>query len=539
MAGSIFAYIAMGVAGILQFGLAVWRSEGKKPSSHGSADWSTVWPLYKKGLFDRKGLMVGDWSGLLSVHYDGTHAISFGTTGSGKGVAAVLPNLLSYPYVFLLDPGGENSAIASKHWRAAGYEFRCINFFGKHTDAPWELPTHGFNPLDTLDAGSPTFEADALVIAELLIKRDGTETGSTVFFKEAAKDHIRDFIVHCKTTEPKARQNLATIFRYLNSAPEEWTRLLRAMKANGTCEGLVRTGALAIERREAQALEEHSAIMSTMQEDLNWLTDPRVRRFIGRSDVDFSILKGLLPGQKGGIISVVLPLEYNKTHAAISRLALACAVITMQRDPLSKRKAIFLIDEAADLGSITRLPDWLATLRKYRVVFWPIFQNIGQVAGLYGRAWQTVIANCGLLQILSVGNDLETAKHAEALLGRATVSTFSRNGRGEQSRSEAGRSLLTGDELRRLREDEQIVLIGNLPPMKLRKTPYWSRPELSGHFHPNPYWDGKALRAGARGALRALWGRVYYGFVWWMAPHPIAALIQLSALSAFLYWLFG
>jgi type IV secretion system protein VirD4 len=35
-------------------------------------------------------------------------------------VSAILPNLLSYPWFFLLDPGGENTAVAVKHWRKRG-----------------------------------------------------------------------------------------------------------------------------------------------------------------------------------------------------------------------------------------------------------------------------------------------------------------------------------------------------------------------------------------------------------------------------------
>ena len=89
---------------------------------------------------------------------------------------------------------------------------------------------------------------------------------------------------------------------------------------------------------------------------------------------------------------------------------MACAVLTMQRAPLAREKVLFVIDEAADLGRIEHLPQWLATLRKYQVVLWPIFQNMGQLAELYGRGWQTLTANCGLLQILSIGNELETAE---------------------------------------------------------------------------------------------------------------------------------
>lgn len=530
--------IYSGLGGLILLLLLGWRFDRKKSTTYGSARWTSVWTLFRKGLFKQRGLSIGDWTGRLSVHYDGTHAITFGPTGAGKGATAILPNLLSYPYFFLIDPGGENTAIAVKWWRKRRLLFGCINIFGMHGDAPWGLPAHGFNPLDFLDTASPAFAADSLVFAEMLTPRTGQEGGSNLYFKDAAQTAKRAMLVHIKTTEPKARQNLATLYEYVNSDAKGWKALIAAMKANPVCGGLVRQEAIKLERIGDQAPEEFSAIMSTIQQDLSFLADPLVREKLSRSDVDFSILKGLKPGQKGGIIAVILPLEYMESHAAITRLALACAVLAMQRKPLARSKVVFLIDEAATLGKILRFPNWLATLRRYRVAIWSIWQNLGQVVDLYGKGWQTLIGNCGLLQILGVG-DLETAEHTEKLLGKCTIPTASTNGRGERSTSETARPLLMQDELRRLEEDDQIVFIGNLPPIKLRKTPYWRRPELRGRFYPNPYRDDKTPGVGIADELSALWGAIYYALVWWMAPHPLAACIILTPLALFLLSYFG
>ena len=523
---SIFAYIAAGVAGL---GLLAWRFDGRKSDTYGSARWAPVWKAFRKGLFREKGLRVGDWTGQLSVFYDGIHAITFGQSGSGKGAAAILPNLLTYPYCFLIDPGGENTAIAVKTWRRRKLAFACINIFGMHDEKPWELPAHGFNPLDFLDPNSPAFAADALVFAEMLTPRTGGEAGSSAYFKDAAQTAKRAMLVHIKTAEPSGRQNIATLYEYANSDARGWKRLLEAMKASPVGGGLVRQEATKLERIEGQAPEEFSAIMSTIQQDLSFLADPLVREKLSRSDVDFAILKGRGKRQRGGIISVILPLQYMETHAAIPRLALACAALEMQRKPLAKSKVIFLIDEAATLGRVLRFPNWLATLRKYHVVIWSIWQNIGQLVDLYGKGWQTLISNCGLLQILGVG-DAETAEHTEKLLGKCTVQTVTTNWRGERSVSEAGRSLLMPDELTRLKENQQIAFIGNLPPMKLRKTPYWKRPGLAGRFHPNPYRDGGASGTGITGLLSALWGKLYYALAWWMAPSPVAALLIVGSI---------
>jgi len=524
-------------AALCLYGLLRWRFESIGNITYGSAQWAYVWDVFRRGHFRDEGLMVGDWTGQLTVYYNGIHAITFGHSGSGKGVSAILPNLLSYRWFFLVDPGGENTAIASFRWRLEKIPFACINFFGMHGESPWYLPVQGFNPLDALDAKSQAFAADALVFAEMLTPRSGNEGGSSGYFKDAAESAKQAMLVHIKTAEPAGRQNLATLYDYANLDAKGWRDLLKAMRSNPACGGLAMKAASRLERIGKDAPPEFSAIMSTIQQDLSFLADPLVRDMLSRRDVDFSMLKGLRPGQSGGVISVILPLEYMETHAAITRLALACAILAMERKPLAENKVVFLIDEAATLGRVSRFPNWLATLRKYQVVIWSIWQNMGQLVDLYGKGWQTLMSNCGLIQILGVG-DLETAQHTEQLLGETTVGTVTIGPNGQQTISETRRPLLMKDELRRLSEDEEIVFIGNLPPMLLRKTPYWERESFAGLYNPNPYRDGAAPQPGIFDTMQKGWGRFYYGLVWWMTPHPVAAYIMLLLLTGGLAMLF-
>ena len=125
-------YATYGTLGIIALLLLAWRFQSTRADTYGSADWLTIWEAYRSRLFRRNGLLVGGWPGArgFGIHYQGTHAVTFGASGSGKGTCTILPNLLSYPYIFLVDPGGENTAVAARHWRTRGYEFGCINVFG-------------------------------------------------------------------------------------------------------------------------------------------------------------------------------------------------------------------------------------------------------------------------------------------------------------------------------------------------------------------------------------------------------------------------
>lgn len=522
--------LVSGVALAAGLYLLSWRFGGSRASTHGSSGWCPVWRAFRHGLFRKRGLRVGDWTGRLGVYHDATHAITFGAAGAGKGATAIVPNLLRMRAGFVIDPGGENAAVATKALRERGVAVGCINVFGMFSEAPVSLPQQGFNPLDFLSPALPSFAADALVFAEMLTPRAGNEGGSSAYFKDAAQRVKRALIVHIKTSAPPERQSLSTLYEVVNGDAQTWSGLLTAMKANTVCGGLVAQEANVLERIEAQAPQEFSAIMSTIQQDLSFLADPLVRTMLSRSDVDFSILKGRGAAANGGVIFVVLPLEYIESHAAIPRLALACAVLEMQRAPLARRKVHFLIDEAAALGRILRLASWHATLRKYRAAFWTIWQSLGQLKKLYDHDAETIMGNCTLKQFLNF-RDLVTAQYGEKFAGRTTVTTTNFNARGEASTGEAGRPLIMADELLRLPEGQQLAFIDNLPPLLLAKTPYWQQPDLRGLYNANPYFGGSLPEPKPRDRLALLAGRVYYAGVCLLAPHRwVVAAVWLPAL---------
>jgi type IV secretion system protein VirD4 len=515
--------LGIGVLGALVLlpWLLAWRLQ-ETPTTFGSAAWLTIFLALRKGLFNKRGLMVGDWTGLLPVYYDGTHAITYGAAGSGKGTTVIIPNLLHARFIFLNDPGGENAAVAIRQWRARGFQVFAINPFGMHADEPWSLPVHSFNPFDLLDPASDTFSADAKVFAEMLTPRNGREAGSSKYFMDRAESWMHASAVHIRTALPAAQQNPGTMYDHVHLDANEWGELLADMKANPACGGVVRSMAIDMERMEAQAPEEISAVMSTIQQNLEWLGEPKARAAVSRSEVDFSALKGL-KGESGAVIAVIMPLAYKETHKAIPRLALQCAVWAMQCDPQSRAKVLFEIDEAASLGRLERLPQWLAELRKYRVQWSLQFQNVGQPKYLYEKEWQTFQGNAGLKRFVGV-RDTETAKEASEYCGRCTISVQTRNP-GGVTVSEAGRELRMADEVMRLPEDEMLVFIDNLNPIKLKKTAYWDRPEYAGRFNRNPY-HGREKRAGPTAVFKLVGGRLAYMAAWWLTPHPAAVLIM-------------
>lgn len=500
--------------------LLKWRLT-RPPTTFGSADWLRAWVASGKGMFRRGGLLLGDWAGLLPVYYHGAgHALTVAPTGAGKGVNAIIPNLLQHNWIFLLDPGGENAAVASRAWRKRGYSFFCLNPWGMHDNAPWSLPSHSLNPLDILDPASPTFSSDAELLADMIVVRSGSETGSSAYFKEEAVSGIRAFLMHIVTAEPKARQNLLTLREYISSEAGDWEKLIAAMKANRAAGGIIAREAAQHERREAQAAEEFSAILSTMKQDTNFIEDPVMQQALSLSDADLSELKGWRDGKplKGCAVAVVIPLEYIETHAAYARLIIGCALWMMQRKPLARGRVLFVLDEFPALKRMDKIAKGLAQLRKYRVWLWPILQNIGQLKQIYGQNWQTFMSNAGVKQFIGAG-DLETAQYVSDLCGEGTIVVPKRN-------YEMARRLATPQEIMTMNSGSQIVLADNLRPMLLVKRAYWLRPTMRGAFHPNPYHAGTP-DLDFRTVFWVIQGALLRFFAWLMRPSPVIVALLL------------
>jgi type IV secretion system protein VirD4 len=524
-----FAYLGLGVSTL---GLASWRMK-KSPTTYGSAEWLQPWVASRKGMF-KKGdgsLLIGDWTGQLPVYYRGSgHALTVAPNGRGKGTTAIIPNLLRYPWIFLIDPGGENTAVAAKAWRAKGYAFSCLNPWGMHTAAPWSLPSHSINPLSILDPASLTFVSDADLLADMIVTRAGSESSSSVFFKEEARSGIRAFLMHIATTEPDERRTLTTLRKYITAEADSWGTLIEAMKVNTGGSGAIAREAAQMERREAQAPEEFSAVLSTMKQDTNFIEDPIMQAALASSTVDLSELKGYRGSEKlkGAVLSVVIPLPYLDTHAAYARLIVGCALWTMQRAPLSRGRVLFVMDEFAAMKRIDRIANGIATLRKYRVWLWPILQNIGQLKQLYGQNWQTFISNAGLKTFIGA-NDLETAQYVSDICGEGTIEVKTRSA-GGGSVSHAARRLATAEEVMRSSNTQQIVFADNLKPLLLRNTPYWERPGLRGKFNSNPYVNGTpALGASFPFQLAKGWGVRFCA--WLVGPSPAVTATILFALA--------
>jgi len=448
----------------------------KSGESHGSARFAT--PAEAKPLMQsRDGLLLG--RGLRSgglLRYDGpSHLLTMAPTRSGKGVGTLIPNLLTVRRPMIcIDPKGENTRVTFRA-RARMGPVHVLDPFGVTGQ-----PSAAFNPLAGLDPASPDLAEDAATLADALVYDPPGEAGE-VHWNEEAKALIAGLILHIVTQEPPNRRTLATLREHLTCPPDAFDALLASMQASTGAGGLVARFA---NRFSGKTRREGSGVLSTAQRHTHFLDSPRMTAVLGRSDFAFGDLR-----RRTGTVFLALPPDRLSTYARWLRLMVTQSLQDLIRaSGPSDLSVLYLLDEFAGLGYLAPVERAMSLMAGYGVQLWPILQDLHQLRATYGQRAGTFLSNLGVLQIFGV-NDHETARLASDLLGQGTVVFETTSQAMDSDRSglsyaehHAGRPLLTPDEVRNLPQDQELLFVGGMRPVRAAKLRYYADTEFKGLF---------------------------------------------------------
>ena len=474
------------ISAMILWRLIKWflREETDEPlGTHGSARFAKNEEIADAGLVQTKGVYLGQYSDLSDQGLwfdDDGHLITVASSGAGKGVCSVIPNLLTWQGSAVVnDPKGENAAVTARHRREMGQEVHVLNPWGLHSGSPWELPCSAFNPLDWLDINSEDVGDDATMMANALVLRDKGTSGVEGHFADEAESLLTGLILYVAFMETPERRNLLTVRELITQAPEDWTDLLQKMSKLVQAGGLI---ARATNRFLSKSDREGPAVLSTAQRHTNFLDSNRMRLVLGSSDFDLADLK-----RKPMTIYLCLPFEHvSGQFSRWLRLMITLSLTALARtEGPSKPGVLFLLDEFAALGHLRMAERGMAEGRGYGVKMWPILQDLSQLKDTYKDRWETFIGNARVMQFFGTA-DIFTAEYVSKLLGKATVMTATTNPQGEQSTGEAGRSLMTPDEVMHIDQNEELLFIRGLRPIKAQKLPYFAS-SLKDQADPNPF----------------------------------------------------
>lgn len=415
------------------------------------------------------------------LFYQG-HVLTVAPTGAGKGVGAVIPNLLTYEgSAIVLDIKGENYAITARARAGMGQEICLIDPFGVTGARP-----QGFNWFNVIDVESQDCVSISESLAEMLvIPSEGGGGSDSVHFEETARELLRGLLLFVATLPP-ARRHMGELRRLITLPLEEFLEVLTDMALSKKAFGVI---ARAANSFAAKPERERGSVLSTAQRHTAFLDDPRIVAALERSDFTMADLK-----TRAKTVYIVLPPNKLAANSRFLRgfIGLALAAITSSTTR-PEQPVVFMMDEFAQLGRMAAVEDAIAVVRGYGAAFWIFVQDLSQLRAVYPK-WQTFLANAAQ-QYFAVA-DYDTAHYVSSMLGQRTVEFRTRGtsspdfkfGHGSTSTSQhfTGRALLTPDEV--MKSHGVIVFIAGERPYGLQRLNYLSDPEYAGLADPNPYF---------------------------------------------------
>lgn len=478
------ALLALPIVAVAASGLSA-RKDLEVGTTHGSASWGDPHEV----LPTREGLILGqDEAGdLLFAPAEG-HLLTVAPTGAGKGVGAVMPNLLwHHGSVVVTDPKGENYAVSAAQRQGWG-EVVLLDPFGAT-----KQPSGAINPLERIAEAlargekgvGPAYEGAMQLASSLVVPREGGDS----FWDEEAQALLSGLVLAAACEGG----SLITVRQWLNAAEAEWNALVERLQKS-TLEQV----AAAVNRFQSAEPRVKSSIKTTAQSHTHFLDSPQIRATLEGSTFSLAELK-----KRPMTLYLVLPPDKLGTYGRWLRLVVGALLHEMTSTAKGEQSVLFLLDEFAQLGRMRAIEQAISLIRGYGVRLWLLVQDLSQLRGLYGQRWETMVANVQVLQAFGT-NDPGTAEYLSKRLGQGTIRVESQNvsqgastspGRwgtsssrnksvGEQA---TGRPLLYPDEIARLDRGEQLLICPGQRPLKVPRLNYLDTPFFVARAEANPY----------------------------------------------------
>lgn len=449
-------------------------------------------------------ILLGALDGKLIGTDDNRHMITIAGSRAGKGVSAIVPNLIHYRgSCLVIDPKGELASItAERRAKHLAQKVCVLDPFDR--TAPWVAPYKAsFNPL-VFVKGSPQIVENAGLIADALVIQQSNQKDP--HWDESARQllegiilHVATYPLHGKHCDLLRVRSLLTTGTQDPSDPQKtgFQGLIGEMLSNGSLNGRIQT--VAIEMSEKTDTE-MASILSNTRRHTKFLDFPAMASVLRQSDFDVSALKTL---PRGMSIYLCLPAGRMNTCNRWLRLFINISLEIMEQTRLrsggpldecaTDAPVLFCMDEFAALGHMQQLETAAGQIAGFGVKLWPILQDITQLQSLYEKRWETFMGNAGTLQFFG-NNDISTLEFISKRLGETTLVIRHKShqthdqkmggGTGESLNTQV-QALLTAEEASRYfsREDpkrRQLIIRAGKDPMVLPRIIYYD-PSLAEH----------------------------------------------------------
>lgn len=497
-------------AGFATLRIARWRStvEHEKSDVHGRSRFLESKDFKELGMYSDLGSIVGRCGKThRRLYLEFSQRLIIAPSGAGKDRGVLIPALLSQDRgAVAFDPKAEMYFVAAPHRARMGGRRRTIyavDPFGvldiahlkrAEYDSVRATSNALVDPLIFVRSGTNNLMRDINAVVTALVTRAAKGgAGKSDHFEDWAEILLRGFIWTAffmweRDGRASGRPTLPDIETIAQFDADDLDSFMAEMVAAG---GPAESAA---NRLKTTAKEEWGSILSTTYRQVQWISDPNVRRVLSGNTIDFdAVAKG------DADIFIVVPEDQIPTHRKLVALIFQTIRTQLQQRPVDskpERDIWFLINEAGLLGfSRVYQESWVID-RASGIVAWMVFQTIDQLDD-YPHASQFLSA---AVKHLFGSDDPKSLKMAVDWCGKVTEENVSHTtgesvtGGSRQSVSgskslqvsSVGVELLRTEDFRTMNASEQIVLARGKHPIRCKLARYDEDKELSAVASGNP-----------------------------------------------------
>lgn len=446
---------------------------------HGSSAWSKNGEEYKK-LPDGTTILNKSEGFILSKnHYLGTdprkvkvnkNILVFGGSGTGKTAAFIKPNILQKLGSYVItDPKGELYRETSGYLRANGYEVKVLDL----VDTSY---SNRYNPLAHIRDYS-----DVDIIAHTIVaggEGDGAGKSSDPFWDNTAKMLLKACIYYVISVLPEPERNLSSCLNIVRAGGADESVFDRLFVSELKPD---HPGRKEYEGIRVGADKTKQSIAISLVSKLSHFDSPSIKSLTTSNDIDFEEL-----GEKKMALYVISPDSHSTYNYILTifygQLLQRLYALADRCGGALHQPVYLLLDEFANIGKIPDFNQKLSTSRSRLISMSIIVQSLDQLVDLYKDLHENIIANCDT-QLFLGSQSIKTCEYFSKSLGQTTITFESKQKSKDQkdfttqgfsySEQRQGRDLMTIDELKRLPNDDEIILIRGLKPIYAKKAWYY------------------------------------------------------------------
>lgn len=314
------------------------------------------------------------------------HCLVVAPTGAGKGRSIVIPNLLHWPHsAIVVDVKGEAALATARHRRSMGQQVAILDPFQRLGPGGDRL-----NPLDWVGTTEEHLADNAVTLSEAVTGQEMI-SAKEPFWDHAANDFVAGLIARAAALETAQQRCMGAVHDTLTDDDPAY-RIAVWLDTETSMHPFARRQLGAFLHHEADKVR--SSVLSVALQHLRAFATPLVQAGVADTTIDLDALRDGKPMT----IYIVMPANRLVSHAGLLRLWLNMLLgIVAERSAQPEGPTLLVLDEMAQIGGAPLILQALTLLRGYGLRVMAVVQSLAQLQSLWGKDYQTVVDNCGLV----------------------------------------------------------------------------------------------------------------------------------------------